>query len=213
MELEKNLKEEGMVAFKKDLEHIMKVQVRHGVSPGMAPPLPKQIDEMLGKNKPQPIEDKDIPVPQNLVENSKVHEDKPHDNSTYTVVLSAPDVVDIGNSIVVNWEMTVGESTNYDWIGLFSVDQPNKQYITYQWRGKNDINKGTVTFTAPNYYGTFEFRYFVSNSYQHVSMSNKIRVGPKIDLFIELDETNKKINVKWNQITGNKYSRAWIGFF
>jgi hypothetical protein len=212
MEMERTLKEEGMAAFKKDLEHIMKVQARHGVSPGMAPPpLPKQIDEMIGK--PKPIDDNDIPAPVQVVEDSKVHEDKPHDNSKYQVTLTVPDVVDIGNPIAVTWEMSVGESTNYDWIGLFPVDQPNKQYITYQWRGKNDTNKGTVNFTAPNVYGTYEFRYFVSNSYQHVAMSNRLRVGPTVELRAQLDEQGKKIIVKTNQVSGNKYSRAWVGLY
>jgi len=214
IEMEKNLKVEGMAAFKKDLEHIMKVQARHGVSPGMAPPLPKQIDVMLGK--PRPIEDSDLPpLPSSepAPEDSKIHEDKPHDGSKYSVTLVAPENVDIGNPISVSWEMTVGESTAYDWIGFFPVDQPNKQYLTYQWRGKNDTTKGTVTFTAPSSYGTYEFRYFVSNSYQHVAMSNKVRIGPKVELQIHLDETNKKMIAKWNQASGNKYSRAWIGFY
>jgi len=213
LESEKNLKEESMAVFKKNLENIMKVQARNGVSPGMAPPLPKQIDELLGKNKEKPIEEKDIPVPPQFSEDSKIHEDKPYDGIKYVVTITAPETVDIGNTINVDWEMTVGESTNYDWIGFFPVDQPNKQYITYQWRGKNDTNKGTVSFTAPNYYGTYEFRYFVSNSYQHVAMSNKVKIGPKVDLFAQLDESGKKVVVKWNQISGNKYSRAWIGFY
>jgi len=211
IEFEKNLKEESMAAFKRDLEHIMKTQARHGVSPGMAPPLPKQIDDLLGKARP--INEEDLPEPPKLHEDSKIHEDKPQDNSKYQVTLTAPEIVDIGNSIVISWEMQVGESTNYDWIGLFPVDQPNKQYITYQWRGKNDTNKGTVTFSAPNYYGTYEFRYFVSNSYQHVAISNRVKIGPKVELQAQLDETGKKIVVKWNQLTGNKYPRAWIGFY
>jgi hypothetical protein len=109
--------------------------------------------------------------------------------------------------------MTRGESTAYDWIGMFSVDQPNKQYITYQWRDKNDTNnKGTITFTAPNLYGTYEFRYFVNSSYQHVAMSNRVTVGPKVELEARLAE-NGKLVIKWNQVSGNKYSRAWIGLY
>jgi len=179
----------------------------------MAPPLPKQIDDLLGKNKPQPIDDKDILPILAPIENSKVHEDKPQDGSKFQVKLCAPEIVDIGNTLTVSWEMTVGESSNYDWIGMFPVDQPNKQYLTYQWRGKNDTTKGTVEFVAPNYYGTYEFRYFVQNSYQHVAMSNKMKLGPKIDIQARLDEATKKIIVNWNQVSGNKYSRAWIGFF
>jgi hypothetical protein len=191
----------------------MKVQARHGVSPGMAPPpLPKQIDEMLGK-KPQPIDERDLPAPPVPQQDTKVHEDKPQDGSKYTIILTAPHIVDIANPVTVSWEMTQGESTNYDWIGLYSVDQPNKQYLTYQWKNKSDTNKGTVTFTAPGYYGTYEFRYFANNSYNHVAMSNRVTIGPKVEIEARLDETGKKFIVKWNQISGNKYSRAWIGFY
>jgi len=187
MHFEKALKEESIATFKKDLEHIMKVQARHGVSPGMAPPpLPKQIDEMLGK-KPQPIDERDLPAPPVPQQDTKVHEDKPQDGSKYTIILTAPHIVDIANPVTVSWEMTQGESTNYDWIGLYSVDQPNKQYLTYQWKNKSDTNKGTVTFTAPGYYGTYEFRYFANNSYNHVAMSNRVTIGPKVEIEARLD--------------------------
>jgi DNA-binding protein Fis len=208
---ERALKEDGMAAFKKDLEHIMKVQARHGVSPGMAPPLPKQIDELLGK--PKPIEEKDIPAPLAPVQEEKVHEDKPQDGSKFSVTLTAPEIVDIGNTFFVNWSMSVGESTAYDWIGMFPVDQPNKQYITYQWRGKTDTTNGKVAFTAPSQYGVYEFRYFVANSYQHVAISNRVRIGPKVELTARLDEASKKFVVSWRQDSGNKYSRAWIGLY
>jgi len=213
-DFERALKEESVANFKRDLEHIMKVQARHGAAPGMAPPLPKQIDNMLGKNKPEPFDEEpqEQAAPAAQQEESKVFSDKPHDGSKFSVVLSAPTHVDIGNPIIVAWEMNVGESTTYDWIGMFSVDQPNKQYVTYQWRGKSDINKGTVTFTAPSVYGTFEFRYFVNSSYQHVAISNRVTVGPKVELEASVAE-NGKIVVKWNQVSGNKYARAWIGLY
>jgi hypothetical protein len=177
----------------------------------MAPPLPKQIDELLGK--PKPIEEKDIPVPIVPAQEEKVHEDKPQDGSKFSVTLAAPEIVDIGNTFFVNWEMSVGESTGYDWIGLFPVDQPNKQYITYQWRGKTDTTNGKVAFTAPSQYGVYEFRYFVANSYQHVAISNRVRIGPKVELTARLDEASKKFVVSWRQDSGNKYSRAWIGLY
>jgi len=212
VEFKRALKEETMANFKKDLDHIMKVQVRNGTAPGLRPPpLVKEIDLMLEK-KPSPIEEKDLPVSAPQQEN-KSFEDKPLDGTKYVVVLTATESVDIGNPIVANWEMKVGESTSYDWIGLFPVDQPNRQYVTYQWRGKSDTTKGTVTFTAPSVYGSYELRYFVNSSYQHVAMSNRILVGPKIELNARFDETGKKVLVKWNQLCGNSYSRAWIGFY
>eukprot|EP01118_Nematostelium_gracile_P013362 TRINITY_DN502_c0_g1_i1.p1 TRINITY_DN502_c0_g1~~TRINITY_DN502_c0_g1_i1.p1 ORF type:complete len:669 (-),score=243.04 TRINITY_DN502_c0_g1_i1:82-2088(-) len=217
LQAEKALKEEGRAVFKEKLEHIMKTQARTGVSPGMAPPpLVKQIDQLLGKASP--IDENELLKPVQPVEQPQIKpsdstmEEKPQEGQ-FVVKLNTPEVADIGNTIVVDWEMTIGQSTPNDWIGFYAVDQPNKSYITYQWRGNVEGNKGSVSFVAPNYYGTFEFRYFVNKSYQHTAISNRIVVKPRVELQATVDESKNTILVDWNQLTGNKYPRAWIGFY
>jgi hypothetical protein len=51
-------------------------------------------------------------------------------------VVASPAIIDTGNKINVEWE-ALGDATtsSYDWIGLFLVGQPNKSYLTYEWRG------------------------------------------------------------------------------
>jgi len=121
-------------------------------------------------------------------------------------------VIDIGNPIVVDWEMTSGQSNPWDWIGLFPCNKLNKQYITYQWAGKQ-LSKGTLTFTSPAVYGDYEFRYFPNGYYEHIAKSDKVKVGPLIELVATLDKASNKIKCKWTQLSGNSYSRAWIGLY
>jgi len=120
--------------------------------------------------------------------------------------------VDVGGTIVVHWDMVAGQTTAYDWVGLFSIDQPNKQYITYQYKGKEPV-KGTLSFYAPSTNGEYEFRYFSNGAYEHLAMSNRIKVGPQFEVVANQPQGSNKILVKWKQISGNEYSRAWIGLF
>ena len=97
--------------------------------------------------------------------------------SKQTVTLKAtPAQVDVRNQITVEWELTSGQSSPYDWVGLFQREQTNKNYLTYQWRTTNP-NGGTINFTAPTTYGVYEFRYIPYGSYQHIAISNPITVG------------------------------------
>jgi len=219
--------EEVRALFKNNLEHIIETQARYqNPAPGMAPPpLVKEIDERLAK-KPQPISDEEAlriakdkeaiqkEYDQQLDKSVAEVEQPKADATKCTVVMKAtPEVVDMDNEVVVEWEMKNGQSTPNDWIGLYAIDRPNKQYYTYNWRGKNDTSKGTMTFTSPRMYGQFEFRYFVNRSYEHVAMSNRIRVGPQVDVLATIDNSKNKIVVKWKQLSGNTYPRCWIGLY
>jgi len=205
--------EEAKALFKNTLEHIIENQARVNPLPGMVPPLlPKQIDmlkPLVDSEQPQQIEkEKDTP--------NQLGESKPAEVKLDKFVASLaakPSVIDIGNPIQVEWEISSGQtSTAWDWIGLFCVDQPNKQYVTYQWTGKL-LTKGSLSFLSPTIYGEYEFRFFPNGYYQHAAMSNRIKVGPQIDLNATLDKTQNKIVVTWKQISGNSYPKAWIGLY
>jgi len=184
--------------------------------PGLVPPpLPKQIDEMAAKRNSLPDVDQTVPAPVQ----SPPHEQpgsgsdsKIIDSKECTVELTAqPQLVDTGNTINVEWAIASGLSSNRDWIGLFALDKANKEYVTYQWTGKQ-LAKGTLSFSAPAM-GEYEFRYFPNGSYQHISRSNKVRVGPQFEITAVLDKENKKLIAKWKQISGNVYPKAWIGLY
>jgi len=219
---QKREKEDAEAIFKNDLEHIIATQARHGCSPGVAPPLPKQIDEMLGKGKPVQEKDEEEQQPSNNAEeksrleiSSSVHVSAPiqGEDSKLQVVLNAtPSVVDVGSVVTIKWEVLSGSSTNYDWIGYYSIDQPNRSYITYEWRG-NEEHTGTVSFTVKNY-GDFEFRYFPTNSsYQHAAISNRVHVGPEFELSATYKKETNKFVGKWAQKSGNSYPSAWVGLY
>jgi len=205
---------------KKALEHIIGTQARSGYVPGLhPPPSPKHIDQIVGKKKGQPV----LEEPQSPTTNNNVYEQQPAPacespkgtlESTLAVQLTATPVYpDIGNVITVQYEITNGQTSPYDWVGLYPIDSPNKNYTTYQWTGR-DKTKGSLTFAAPSPYGDYQFRYFPGSTYQHAAMSNVIKVGPQILLQAHFDSlAPNKLCVRWNKLSGNEYSRAWIGLY
>lgn len=201
--------EAAKAQFKSQLENIIATQARKECGPGIAPPLPRQIDAMLKKERPI-VEVEESPKLAVATE-SQVEDTKIPDDSPVSLVLSTK-VVDIGQPIAVEWEVRSGDTTSYDWIGMYPLKSPtlNKHYLTYQYKGKGD-KKGSVTFYAPQYYGEYEFRYFLNGSYESVARSEKLKVGPQIQL--EATRQQQKIAVKWSKTSGNEYSRAWIGLY
>jgi hypothetical protein len=168
--------EEAKEQFRIELGHIIAVQAQNNVMPGIVPPpLPKQIDALLNKQRPVDESEPELPaVP--MKESPVTGQSISGQTSGLVVVLAAsPAYVDSGNSIAVSWEVTAGTTSTSDWIGLFAVDQPNKQYVTYEWNKQG--KKGTLHFTAPSVYGTYEFRYFPASSYEHAARSTRVIVG------------------------------------
>jgi hypothetical protein len=117
---------------------------------------------------------------------------------------------DCGELITVEWNMIKGKSSPHDWIGLFALEKSNKNYNTYKWRGKEE-KKGFVTFQAPSVFGVYEFRYIPYGSYEHIGISNPVKIGPQVDLIASIE--SKKISVKWDKKSGNHYNRSWVGLF
>eukprot|EP01119_Soliformovum_irregulare_P004315 TRINITY_DN15316_c0_g1_i1.p1 TRINITY_DN15316_c0_g1~~TRINITY_DN15316_c0_g1_i1.p1 ORF type:complete len:640 (+),score=201.17 TRINITY_DN15316_c0_g1_i1:56-1975(+) len=202
--------------FRNNIEKILETQVRAGDAPGIAPPI-REIDERLGK-KPAPIDETNV-VAHSEKENPAQRPAVPpttsviENSSKFRVNLKAsPERVDIGNKIFVEWTLENGATTNYDWIGLYPTDAPNKSYISYQWRGKSETS-GKIEFVAPSTYGTYEFRYFFYGSYEHTTRSNRITIGPEVKLEVKLSPGDRTIVGNFNQLSGNNYPRAWVGLY
>lgn len=194
--------------FKEKLEQIISDQVivqivRSDLPPGTKPPLTvAEIDEM--KKEKASVQ----PLPAPVVETSSIET-----KSDFAVVLKAtPNQVDTGAQFTVEYEVTQGKSSPSDWIGIFPVAATNKEYLTYQWRAK-DETKGKLTFATPAEYGEYEFRYFCNKAYSHIAASNRVKVGPEIKIDAKLSDDTKKLHVKWTQIAGNTYTRSWVGLF
>eukprot|EP01092_Planopodium_desertum_P008331 TRINITY_DN3458_c0_g1_i1.p1 TRINITY_DN3458_c0_g1~~TRINITY_DN3458_c0_g1_i1.p1 ORF type:complete len:632 (+),score=176.66 TRINITY_DN3458_c0_g1_i1:190-1896(+) len=129
--------------------------------------------------------------------------------SDLEIKLEAPERVDVGNKFEVTFEKIKGlKSSTWDWIALCKEGSELSEWVTYQWRPTAD--KASLVFTAPTEYGTYEFRYMNADK-QKIATSNKMIVGPEIELSIA--EKDDIINIKWLQKTGNSYPSSWIGFY
>ena len=221
-----------MNEFKMNLNTILTQQIRDnkGQMPGLVPPpTVKEINVKLGLIPPPIDDDVDTSMTTNQ-ENNKLPAPVPDslnnsnavsvtNNSNSTITSSGFDIelqiktdrVDIGQTIIVEYKVKEGNISNYDWIALYEVTQPNKNYITYQWTKQS--KSGQIMFVAPSIYGKYECRYLISRSYEHVARSNTISVGPIVHLFASLENENKKIKVKYNKQSGNEYKSAWIGIY
>ncbi|MDQ3665603.1 MAG: PQQ-dependent sugar dehydrogenase [Acidobacteriota bacterium] len=91
----------------------------------------------------------------------------------YTVMAS-PSTVSPGQTITVTWTAPAGRPAN-DWIGFYKVGDPETSYISYQYTA--GAASGSVPFTAPSQGGSYEFRYFIDDSYNRVATSNTVTVG------------------------------------
>ena len=96
-------------------------------------------------------------------------------NSGSTVtVLASPSSVGPGSAVTVNWTSAAVRAAN-DWIGLYAQGAADTNFISFQYIGAPG-NAGTKTFTMPVRNGTYEFRYFLTDSYSKAGTSNTVTV-------------------------------------
>src|SRR5262249_6031208 len=93
--------------------------------------------------------------------------------STYTLTAS-PATVAPGRSLSVAFAAPAGRPTA-DWVGLFRVGDPNTASIWWQYTSGS--TGGTLTLTAPNNGGQYEFRYLQNNGFTSVATSNTVTVS------------------------------------
>jgi hypothetical protein len=79
----------------------------------------------------------------------------------------SPNAVRPGEQVSVSWTAP-GRPTALDWIGLFGVDVPNTSYEEGFWQYTHGVS-GTLTFTAPERAGDYEFRYLLDDGYLDVA--------------------------------------------
>ncbi len=91
-------------------------------------------------------------------------------------VSATPNSVTPGGSITVNWTAPSNHSTT-DWIGIYKVGEANNRFLSYEYVGSG--SSGSMTFTAPNELGQYEFRYLLNNGYTSSATSNTVTVSPQ----------------------------------
>ncbi len=99
-------------------------------------------------------------------------DDEDNDSDDGTLSISRT-TVSAGNSISVRYTVP-SQGTSQSWVGLFSVNDSNMQYRSYQYTSGRS---GTLTFTAPYNTGRYEFRLFKDNGYTKIGESSEFRVN------------------------------------
>jgi hypothetical protein len=91
-------------------------------------------------------------------------------------ISASPGVANPWDEIVVTYSGAPGFDS--DWIAMFNVGEANEQYG--EWYYLNGETSGTLTFTAPNEVGSYEFRMFENwaggGGYNDIAKSNVVRV-------------------------------------
>ena len=85
---------------------------------------------------------------------------------TVSLIVSA-NAVRPGEPLAVSWAAP-GRHAMSDWIGLFGVGDPNESYQEGLWQYTGSAS-GTMTFTAPERAGDYEFRYLPDDGYFDVA--------------------------------------------
>lgn len=76
-------------------------------------------------------------------------------------------------TITVQWAAPAGSSA-VDWIGLYSTSDRN---TLLDWKYTNGATSGTMYFTAPSDAGSYDFTYFLRNSYHSVKTGNTVQIN------------------------------------
>ncbi|MFC1715039.1 cohesin domain-containing protein, partial [Candidatus Poribacteria bacterium] len=82
-------------------------------------------------------------------------------------------VVKPGENMVVYYSGAPGNAS--DWIGMYSVESSDGNYISWQYLSGN--KSGELTFTAPTGTGNYNFRMFVNNGYDRIATGCIYRVS------------------------------------
>jgi hypothetical protein len=81
-----------------------------------------------------------------------------------------------GGLITVTWTAPQGQTSPYDWIGLFKTTDPNESFDPSRWIYTNGAPTGSTTFTAPATLGTYNARYLLNDGYTDVTRSSPVKV-------------------------------------
>ena len=91
------------------------------------------------------------------------------------IITATPDRVTAGDRITVTWTAPIGGTR--DWIGLFRPGDSNEDYGWYEYT--NGALSGTLSITAPNDPGRYEFRYLPNDGWVDTARSSTVTIVPR----------------------------------
>jgi len=116
----------------------------------------------------------------------------------------------VQNKVNVFW--TMGKKykpTASDWLGIYRYGDGNKSYLqSLRTKGESE---GALEIDFPSKPGMYQIKFFMNNSYDDVSASQPIHVGPHLELTSTL--VNDKIRLSWRLLSGKLDGSDWIGFY
>jgi len=121
-------------------------------------------------------------------------------------------IVNVGDDkISVTWNLKLVEPNQFDWIGMFNDDTPNKNYLVYQKTG-GDNSVRTMIFPKPRSPGLYQFRFFPKGGYIHIATSETIYIGPRLELNAACN--SETVSFNWEVTNGEVVSSDdWFGLY
>ena len=101
-----------------------------------------------------------------------------------------------------------------DWLALYKTDEPNAGRLVW-WTYTNGVTSGSVTISAPQESGSYEFRYLLNNTHEVAVRSVGIHVGVgtySLTPGATSVPPASPISVSWNAPPGRP-ATDWIGIF
>lgn len=129
----------------------------------------------------------------------------------YTLT-ATPSTATAGEAITVNWNAPAGHPAT-DWIGLYSVGDPDTSLIAWQYT--EGAAAGSMTFTAPQPAGQYEFRCFTNDTFTRVATSNQVTVNSATYTLTASPDTVaawSPIIVTWSA-PGEHSAADWVGLY
>ncbi|MBA3550921.1 hypothetical protein H0W32_01790 [Patescibacteria group bacterium] len=154
--------------------------------------------------------------------------------NNYQISVSPTGTVQSGESVTVTISSPQSTGFQNDWVGLYQANEYNR--ANYQdFKYVTDAS-GTVTFTAPQTSGTYEFRYFLNSGYSDVVRSSPLTVqgtgttppgngtttpnppptNGNYSVQITTSGTiapGSSINIQWSAPSGVNTNRDWIAVY
>jgi len=116
-------------------------------------------------------------------------------------------------TIMVSWSLGDQIPTDKDWIAFYKKDNPNKSYREYFLTKVHGQKQGNHFIRTPKKTpGLYEFRFFPNGSYEEISRSDIIYIGPDLEIYGAFGENNN-ITLNWNLNNGEIASGDWLGLY
>jgi phospholipase C len=137
----------------------------------------------------------------------------PESHAQVHAVTTSDREVTVESTIRYSWNAPAGAASQ-DWIGLCAVGAGDSACASLRYT--EGAQSGRDTARAPATPGTYEFRYFLNNTFVKQATSAAVAVKPGTVLItnaIRLSTGSEEVSVKWSALPGDVTAKSWIGLY